>query len=37
MRKQFREVEQLPDEYKNVVKKLLDAFLTKKQFQALAR
>ncbi len=27
----------LPDEDKNVVKKLLDAFLTKKQLQALAR
>ncbi len=35
--KQFQEVEQLPDEDKNVVKKLLDAFLTKKQPQALAR
>jgi len=35
--KQFQEVEQLPDEDKNVVKKLLDAFLTKKQLQALAR
>ena len=35
--KQFQEVQQLPDEDKNVVKKLLDAFLTKKQLQALAR
>ena len=35
--KQFQEVEQLPDEDKNVVKKLLDAFLTTKQLQALAR
>ena len=35
--KQFQEVEQLPDEDKNVVKKPLDAFLTKKQLQALAR
>lgn len=35
--KQFQEVEQLPAEDKNVVKKLLDAFLTKKQLQALAR
>lgn len=35
--KQFQEVEQLPDEDKIVVKKLLDAFLTKKQLQALVR
>jgi transcriptional regulator with XRE-family HTH domain len=35
--KQFQEVEQLPDEDKNMVKKLLDAFLTKKHLQALAR
>jgi transcriptional regulator with XRE-family HTH domain len=35
--RQFQEVEQLPDEDKNVVKKLLDAFLTKKHLQALAR
>jgi len=35
--KQFQEVERLPDEDKSVVKKLLDAFLTKKQLQALAR
>jgi len=27
----------LPDEDKNVVKKLLDAFLTKKHLQALVR
>lgn len=37
MLKQFQEIEQLPDEDKNVVKKLLNAFLTKKQLQALAR
>ena len=35
--KQFQEVEHLPDEDKNVVKKLLDAFITKKHLQALAR
>lgn len=35
--RQFQEVEQLPDEDKNVVKKLLDAFLTKKHLQSLAR
>lgn len=35
--KQFQEVERLPDEDKHVVKKLLDAFLTKKQLQVLAR
>lgn len=35
--KQFQEVEQLPDEDKIVVKKLLDAFLMKKQIQALTR
>ncbi len=35
--RQFQEVEQLPDDEKNVVKKLLDAFLTKKHLQALAR
>lgn len=35
--RQFQEVEQLPDDDKNVVKKLLDAFLTKKHLQALAR
>ncbi|WP_455820005.1 helix-turn-helix domain-containing protein [Pseudomonas cerasi] len=35
--RQFQEVEQLPDEDKEVIKKLLDAFLTKKQLQALAR
>jgi hypothetical protein len=32
----FKEVESLPEEDKVVVKKLLDAFLTKKQIQALA-
>jgi hypothetical protein len=35
--KQIQEVEQLPDEDKNVVKKLFDAFLTKQQLQELAR
>lgn len=35
--RQFQEVERLPDEDKTVIKKLLDAFLTKKQLQALAR
>jgi len=35
--RQFQEVERLPEEDKNVIKKLLDAFLTKKQLQALAR
>jgi transcriptional regulator with XRE-family HTH domain len=35
--KQFQEVERLSEEDKHVVKKLLDAFLTKKQLQALAR
>ncbi|MBH0725523.1 hypothetical protein I3A88_26190 [Salmonella enterica] len=35
--RQFQEVEQLPDEDKEVIKKLLDAFLTKKQIQALAK
>jgi hypothetical protein len=35
--KQFQEVGQLPDEDKNGVKKLIDAFLTRKQNQALAR
>jgi transcriptional regulator with XRE-family HTH domain len=35
--RQFQAVEQLPDEDKEVIKKLLDAFLTKKQIQALAR
>jgi len=34
--RQFQEVERLPDEDKTVVKKLLDAFLTKKQIQRLA-
>jgi len=34
--RQFQEVEALPDEDKVVVKKLLDAFLTKKQVQKLA-
>ena len=33
----FQEVQQLPEDDKHVVKKLLDAFLTKKQLQALAR
>jgi transcriptional regulator with XRE-family HTH domain len=35
--RQFQEVEHLPDEDKTVVKKLLDAFLTKKHLQSLAR
>ena len=35
--KQFQEVEHLPDDDKDVIKKLLDAFLTKKHLQALAR
>jgi len=34
--RQFQEVESLPDDDKIVVKKLLDAFLTKKQIQRLA-
>lgn len=34
---QFQEVEHLPEEDKTVVKKLLDAFLTKKHLQTLAR
>lgn len=35
--RQFQEVEQLPDADKHVVKTLLDAFLTKKQLQAILR
>jgi transcriptional regulator with XRE-family HTH domain len=35
--RQFQEIEHLPEEDKIVVKKLLDAFLTKKHLQALAR
>ncbi|MGH8477567.1 MAG: helix-turn-helix domain-containing protein [Methylococcales bacterium] len=35
--RQFQEVEHLPEEDKTVVKKLLDAFLTKKHLQTLAR
>ena len=34
--RQFQEVEHLPEEGKTVVKKLLDAFLTRKQLQSLA-
>jgi transcriptional regulator with XRE-family HTH domain len=34
--RQFQEIEKLPEEDKLVVKKLLDAFLTKKQLQELA-
>lgn len=34
---QFHEVEQLSDDDKHVIKRLLDAFLTKKHLQALAR
>ncbi len=35
--RQFQEVEHLPDEDKTVIKKLLDAFLTKKHLQSLVR
>ncbi len=35
--RQFQEVELLPDDDKIVIKKLLDAFLIRKQLQALAR
>jgi transcriptional regulator with XRE-family HTH domain len=35
--RQFQEVEHLPEEDKTVVKKLLDAFLTKKHLQSLIR
>lgn len=35
--RQFQEVERLPDEDKHVVKTLLDAFLTKRHLQTLAR
>lgn len=35
--RQFQEVEQLPEDDKQVIKKLLDTFLTKQQLQALAR
>ena len=35
--RQFQEVEHLPEEDKTVVKKLLDAFLTRKHLQSLAR
>ncbi len=35
--RQFQEVEHLPEEDKVVIKTLLDAFLTKKQIQTLAR
>jgi transcriptional regulator with XRE-family HTH domain len=35
--RQFQEVEHLPEEDKAVVKKLLDAFLTKKHLQSLIR
>ncbi|MBL0382043.1 MAG: hypothetical protein JKP90_20970 [Desulfofustis sp. PB-SRB1] len=34
---QFQEVEKLEEEDKQVVKKLIDAFLTKKHIQELAR
>jgi len=34
--RQFQEVEKLPDEDKDVIKRLLDAFLTKKRLQELA-
>lgn len=35
--RQFQEVEHLPEEDKTVIKKLLDAFLTKKHLQSLIR
>ena len=35
--RQFQEVELLPDEDKQVIKKLLDAFLTRKHIQALIK
>ena len=35
--RQFQEVEKLPEDDKHVIKKLLDAFLTKKQLQSLIR
>jgi hypothetical protein len=35
--RQFQEVEQLPDDVKLVIKKILDAFLIRKLLQALAR
>lgn len=34
---QFQDVERLPEDDRHVIKRLLDAFLTKKQVQALAR
>ena len=34
---QFQAVEKLPEDDKHVVKRLLDAFLMKKQLQALVR
>lgn len=34
--RQFQEIEKLPDDDKAVVKKLIDAFITKKQIQDLA-
>ena len=33
--KQFKEVEQMEDEDKNIVKKLIDAFITKKKIQQM--
>lgn len=35
--RQFQEVEQLPEEDKLVIKKLRDAFLTRKDIQALVK
>ncbi|MEN9867071.1 MAG: hypothetical protein RL748_2661 [Pseudomonadota bacterium] len=35
--RQFQEVEQLPDEDKEVIKKFLDAFLIRRQLQSLAK
>lgn len=33
----FQQVEQLPDDDKTVIKKLIDAFITKKKIQTLAK
>jgi transcriptional regulator with XRE-family HTH domain len=33
--KQFKEVEQMEDEDKNIIKKLIDAFITKKKIQQM--
>ena len=34
---QFKEVEQMDDDDRNTVKKLIDAFITKKKVQSLAQ